>query len=446
MQPFFKPAHLTTKQTIHLIMKIHSISAGILLAGLLALGLSSCKDSCKNEMIYDANVPVYLSFEDLRKPITTQSSKSLEHPGKFWRKDGYLFVSDVNKGVHIYNVSNAATPYEMVFVNVPGVIDVAVKGNYLLADSYTDLLIMDISNPSQPTEVKRLNNVFSYNPFKVEANPGYPVVAPDETKGVVIGWEIKKVKDEYACTGGSNSVFLGNGGFEGDVMTTNSFGSGPATFSGGGSMAAFAVKGDYMYSVSPHSLSAYSIADPTNPSKTSEQSIGWNIETIVANGRFLFIGTQTGVQIFGTSNPATPDYISAFTHATACDPVIVQDDIAYVTLRTGTACAGINNQLDVLDVQHVQTPTLIKTYPMTGPWGLGIDGNILVICEAEHGVKIFNAANPNNILPIGNLSINVKDVIMYNGVALFIGNTGIWAYTYDSAGNFQAGGSISIVG
>lgn len=446
MQPFCKPSHLTIKQTIH-IMKLQSLSAGILLVGSLALGLSSCKDSCTNEMIYDANVPIYLSYEDLRQPATTKSSEVLEHPGKFWRKDGYLFVSDVNKGVHIYNVANAASPYEMVFVNVPGVMDVAVKGNYLLADSYTDLLILDISNPAQPSEVKRLNNVFTYNPFKVEANSGFPVVAPDETKGVVIGWEVKQVKDEYACAGGDKSVFLGGAVFGGDVMTTNSMGSGPATFSGGGSMAAFAVKGDYLYSVSTHSISAYSIADPTNPSKTSEQSIGWNIETIVANGRYLFIGTQTGVQIFGTTNPASPDYISAFTHATACDPVIVQDDIAYVTLRSGTPCAGIANQLDVLDVEHVQTPSLIRTYPMSGPWGLGIDGNILVICEAEHGVRVLNAADPNNILPITTISsLNVKDVIMYNGVALFIGTNGIWAYTYDSAGNFQAGGFISIVG
>lgn len=414
----------------------------------LALSLGSCNDTCKNEMIYDANVPVYLSYEELRKPVTLEPSKALEVPGKFWRKDGYLFVSDVNKGIHIYNVSNANAPYELVFVNVPGVVDVAVKGNYLLADSYTDLLVLDVSNPSQPTEVKRLNNVFPYNPFKVQANEGYPVAALDETKGVVIGWKIEKVKDEYACSGGGDPTFYNCANC--DFMASGAMGqsSAPATFSGGGSMAAFAVMGDYLYTVNSNTLFAYSIADPLNPSKTSEQTIGWDIETIVAYQRYLFIGTQSGMQIFGIqNNPGSPTYISAFTHATACDPVIVQDQTAYVTLRGGTPCQGINNQLDVLNVQNVQNPTLIRTYPMSGPHGLGIDGNVLAICEAGYGVRIYNAADPANLVQLSTLtSLNVTDVILYNGIALFIGETGIWVYTYDSAGNFQGGGSIGIVG
>jgi len=419
----------------------------VLTFGILAVGLSSCKDTCSKERIYDANVPVYLSFEELRQPVTVTASQTLEHPGKFWRKDNYLFVSDINKGIHVYNIGNAAAPYEMAFVNVPGVVDVAVKDNYLLADSYTDLLVLDISNPGQPAQVKRLNDVFSYNAFKVQPKEGYPVVQPDQTKGVVTAWKIEKVKDEYGCDGGP-SIFLGNGVAEtfGGIMSASP-GGGPAVFSGGGSMAAFAVKGDYLYSVDNSNLRAYSIADPMNPSLTSNLPIGWNIETIVAYERYLFIGTRSGLQIFGIQNAASPNYISGFTHATACDPVIVQDDIAYVTLRGGTPCQSFSNQLDVLNVQQINNPTLIRTYPMTGPHGLGIDGNILAICEAEHGVKIFNAADPANVQAIGSIpSLNVTDVIMHNGLALFIGSTGIWVYTYDANGNFQAGGSISIVG
>jgi len=424
-------------------MKKYSVFTVILSLTFITLGITSCKDSCKNEMIYDANVPIYLSYEELRKPITTKSSEILEHPGKFWRKDGYLFVSDVNKGVHIYNISNASAPYEMVFVQIPGVMDVAVKGNYLLADSYTDLLVLDVSNPSQPSEVKRLPNVFPYNAFKAEANTGFPVVAPDETKGVVIGWKVEQVKDEYACSGG-NKTFMG-GGIMNDIFTSSSIG--PSTFSGGGSMAAFAVNGDYLYTVDISKLHTYSIADASNPSKVSEQSIGWNIETIIANGRYLFVGTQTGLQIFGLQNPSSPNYISGFSHATACDPVIVQDDLAYVTLRNGTACNNASNQLDILNVQNINSPFLIKTYPMSRPHGLGIDGDVLVICEAEYGVKVFNAANPNNLINITSIpSLHVTDVIMHNGIALFIGSNGIFVYTYDSAGNFQPGGSISIVG
>lgn len=424
--------------------KVFSIGLTILA---LAGGLQSCKDNCTLETVYDANVPLYLSFEELRQPVTVMASSPLKKPAKFWRKDSYLFVSDLNTGIHIYNLSNANSPVEVAFVNVPGVVDIAVKENYLFADSYTDLLVIDISNPSNPFQVKRLNNVFPYNPFKVEANPGFPVVNPDETKGVVIGWKIEKVTDEFACNGGGSvfyscptcDVMSTGGGFMGNN-------SGPQTFSGGGSLAAFALLGDYLYTVDVNNIHAYLISDPVNPQKTSEQMVGWNIETIIAYERFLFLGSQTGLFIYGINNPAQPNFISMFSHATACDPVIVQNDIAYVTLRTGTNCTGNSNQLDVLNVENVNNPILIRTYPMSGPHGLGIDGNILVVCEADFGVKVFNANDPANLVTLNGINeINAKDVIMYNGVALFIGDSGIWIYTYDLNGNFSQGGTIPFV-
>jgi len=427
-------------------MKYIRFSAALCMSLLI---FSGCRDKCSVETIYDANVPVYLSYEELRKPVSLSASQVLEVPSKFWRTDNLLFVSDLNKGVHIYNISNPSAPQELVFVNIPGVVDVAVKGNYLLADSYTDLLVIDISNPASPQEIKRLNDVFPYNPFKAEAKAGYPVVEPDPAKGVVVSWNIEKIKDENACTPGANTMFYtmedmaGGGGFS---LTSNG-GGGPAVFSGGGSLAAFAVRGDFLYSVSPSSLSAYSIADPVNPSKTSEQQVGMNIETIVAYERFLFIGSQNGVFIYSLQNAATPVFAGQFTHATACDPVVVSEDIAYVTLRNGTPCLNGNNQLDVLNVNQVQNPVLIRTYPMTNPHGLGIDGQVLAICEATHGVKVFNAANPADLQSLQELNgLNVKDVIMYNGLAMFIGDNGIYLYTYNQSGNFAPAGVIAIAG
>lgn len=444
MQPFWFLVHQSSKSKSMNMKKVFSIGLTILA---LAGGLQSCKDNCTLETVYDANVPVYLSFEELRQPATVVASSPLKKPAKFWRKDDYLFVSDLNAGIHIYNVANSNAPIEMAFVTVPGVVDIALKDNYLYADSYTDLLVLDISNPASPVEIKRVLDVFPYNPFKVQANEGFPVVAPDESKGVVIDWKIEKVTDEAACNGGASifytcpncEVMNMGGGFLGNS-------AGPQTFSGGGSMAAFALMGNYLYTVDASTLHAYSIFDPLNPQKTSEQTVGWNIETIIAYERFLFLGSQTGLFIYGVNNPASPNFISAFSHATACDPVIVQDDIAYVTLRSGTNCQGNLNQLDVLNVENVNNPVLIRTYPMSGPYGLGIDGNVLAVCEAEFGVKVFNAADPANLVPLAGISsINVKDVIMYNGIALFIGDAGIFVFTYDSAGNFTPGGTIPYI-
>ncbi|KAK4305810.1 hypothetical protein Pmani_022331 [Petrolisthes manimaculis] len=94
--------------------------------------------------------------------------------------------------------------------------------------------------------------------------------------------------------------------------------------------------------------------------------------------------------------------LSEFTHLRSCDPVVTDGEYAYVTLREGIACANSSNQLDVLDVSTLTNPILVKSYPMTSPAGLGIDGNTLFICDGTSGLKVFDVADKleidNNLL------------------------------------------------
>jgi hypothetical protein len=43
-----------------------------------------------------------------------------------------------------------------------------------------------------------------------------------------------------------------------------------------------------------------------------------------------------------------PKYVGQFWHVTACDPVVVADGYAYVTLKGGNLCGSNVNRLDVL--------------------------------------------------------------------------------------------------
>jgi hypothetical protein len=72
---------------------------------------------------------------------------------------------------------------------------------------------------------------------------------------------------------------------------------------------------------------------------------------------------------------------------------------------------------------------------MTNPHGLGIDGDLLFICDGNAGMKVFNASNP---LTVGdNLiqqfsSIQATDVIPHNEVAILIGEDGLFQYSYSN--------------
>ncbi|MBK9190403.1 MAG: hypothetical protein IPM77_02290 [Crocinitomicaceae bacterium] len=102
-------------------------------------------------------------------------------------------MSEEDKGIHVINNSNPASPVVEGFMNIPGNTQMAVKGNYLYANSFIDLLVIDISNIADPKQVNRLNDVFSY--ATPATNDAYPVADVHSDRGVVIGWKIEKTKE-----------------------------------------------------------------------------------------------------------------------------------------------------------------------------------------------------------------------------------------------------------
>jgi hypothetical protein len=112
---------------------------------------------------------------------------------------------------------------------------------------------------------------------------------------------------------------------------------------------------------------------------------------------------------------------------------VVQDDLAYVTLRSGNECTGFTNQLEIIDIKNVSSPQLLETYPMTNPHGLGIDQSTLFICDGTAGLKIFDASDitsidKNQLAHYDN--VHAYDVIPFNNIVMMIGQDGIFQYDY----------------
>ena len=68
-----------------------------------------------------------------------------------------------------------------------------------------------------------------------------------------------------------------------DTSGPNSEGSGK-----GGSMAVFALKGNYLYTVDNQSLHVFQISSTENPVKVNDVTIGRDIETIYSLGDLMF--------------------------------------------------------------------------------------------------------------------------------------------------------------
>ena len=210
-------------------------------------------------------------------------------------------------------------------------------------------------------------------------------------------------------------------------------------------MARFAIVQDRMYSVGPRDLNVYNIANAAQPFHVGKSNIGWGIETIYPFKDKLFIGSTTGMFIFSVANPDNPVQTGQFAHVRSCDPVIADDTHAYVTLRSGTQCAGFTNQLDVLTLNNVTNPTLLKTYQLTNPHGLSKDGNTLFICDGKDGLKVYNAASPVSLQLVKQIpGLDTYDVIAFNSNAIVVASDGLYQFNYADLNNIKQVSKLSI--
>lgn len=217
----------------------------------------------------------------------------------------------------------------------------------------------------------------------------------------------------------------------------------------GGSLATFAISGDNLYTLSDGQLVTYDVSDAEN-SITKVQAYvttnyGQNItnlETIFPYKGYLCLGATDGMYIVDVSNPSSPQYVSHYEHVVSCDPVVVQDDVAYVTLRDGNRCWQDVNELHVVDISDATNPTAIKTYPMVSPYGLGVDGDMLFICD-DNKLKVFDCSDPASIRYIeGFDAISAVDVIPYDSVLMVLGEGELNQFSY-SVGNLTPLSSIT---
>jgi hypothetical protein len=395
----------------------------------------SCQD--KIEETYLVNEPQYMSYDELRTSFEVVEPQEIKQPGKLYFKDDLIFVNEYQKGIHVVYNEDPANPIVIKFIEIPGNVDLAIKGHILYADSYVDLLAIDISNLDDICIVTRIEEAFPY--IIPEVTEGM-IDDIDEEQGVITGWnKVEKTVEVEAGDVNYPQFRTWNTGF---IEMAAMSDAGPAV-SGqgigvGGSMARFTLYDQYLYAVDISMLRLFNVSTAASPSLESEISIGWNIETIFPYDEKLFIGSRTGMIIYSLENPSNPEYISEFWHASSCDPVVVEGDYAYVTLRAGNLCGNEFSQLDVIDISNINSPQLVKIYPMEEPYGLGIDNSVLFVCDGDAGLKIYNASDPKEIstnILAEYPDINAFDVIPLGKVLLMIGIDGLYQYDYSDLEN-----------
>jgi hypothetical protein len=214
----------------------------------------------------------------------------------------------------------------------------------------------------------------------------------------------------------------------------------------GGSMARFAISGNHLYTVDGSSLNIFDVSNATDPIFMGNHYLGQGIETIFPYQNHIFIGTQTGMLAYNIQKPTEPQFNFRVEHIQSCDPVVVKDNYAYVTLRGGTVCRNFSNQLDIIKMDdNFMNAQIVKSQQLTEPYGLGVVDNWLFICEGSHGLKAYDISDKENpVLKQTFSGVNAYDVIPLNGILLMIGQDGLQQYTFNEE-NISFLSKISVV-
>jgi hypothetical protein len=418
---------------------------------IFSISFTDCSDKCEETNHFVYYEPAYSTSAEIKAAVALVEPIPLSDIGRIYYKDGILFINESGKGIHIIDNRNPANPTPLHFLNIPGNYDLAIRGNTLYTDSYVDLVAFDISDLSNIREINRIERLFNnYTTMGM-------MVSSD--KGILTEW--KKVERVTVNETECNAIYQPWGGifYDGGIAmlanSSQSFSSkaafAPTTGSQtgiGGSMARFTINGDFLYGLDGSNLDVVDVSQQSQPSAKNEIPLSWDAETLFPHKDNLFVGTRTGMYILDLTLPAQPAVVSHYSHVRSCDPVVVEGDYAYVTLRSGSTCEGFTNQLEVIDISNLKNPVIKMTYPMTNPHGLGIDQGTLFICDGADGLKAYDATNVLSIS--GNQlahykDINAFDVIPFQNVAMVIGKNGLYQYDYSDIKNIKLISQLPIV-
>lgn len=247
----------------------------------------------------------------------------------------------------------------------------------------------------------------------------------DYENELIVGWEttteIRRV-EQTRNFGGLDDIAI--------AENADSGGTGQ-----GGSLARFKIVGDHLYAVDQTSINLFDISDVSNPVEGQDVFVSFDIETIFNRGDHLFLGGQRGMYIYDITDPAFPAYVSEFQHGTACDPVVVDGDYAYVTLRGGNTCGAVESGLYIVDISTIENPTLAVQYPMDEPHGLGIKDEKLFICDGASGLKVFDKTDIMDLTTLDVFGdIVTFDVIPQEDRLLLVGDDVLTQFTYTESG------------
>jgi len=365
---------------------------------IIFLALAGCFfffQACESDLgsvsaTYVEATAIYGDLDAIYNTELNAPAEAIGNPGKIYIAEEFILIGEEEKGIHVIDNTDSSNPQNVSFINVPGNREYFVNGNFLYAESYYDVVKIDISDPRNAVLEERANFVV-------------PLEYKNEAGESLLGFSFNEVTKELDPKSNFYQDVINNQyvyyDYAQQVIPASAV---PSSFAGNSAASSGTVNRityakDHVYILGSSTLNIIRDTPGSFEKVDAPNSLFWgnDKETIFPHGDNLFVGSRTSMDIYDISDAENPEQVYKFDHATSCDPVLPCEDVAYVTLRTAdfSPCPGNINALIVIDIENLNAPSQIDEIEMKSPFGMTVSNDKLYVGEGENGLKIFDVSN-----------------------------------------------------
>jgi len=133
--------------------------------------------------------PLYMNYSELRSAVQLEDPHDLTEISRIYLYKSLMFMNERNQGVHIIDNRFPANPRPIGFVRIPGNLDISIRGDFLYADSYVDLVTLDLTDINNIQEVSRQTDIFPFDAFQnIPFDIDFLTEDIDAGRGVIVGF------------------------------------------------------------------------------------------------------------------------------------------------------------------------------------------------------------------------------------------------------------------
>ena len=205
--------------------------------------------------------------------------------------------------------------------------------------------------------------------------------------------------------------------------------------SGNGSITKFTTQSGFLVTLNERDqIKTFDLSTPLLPELKWVYSVTIEPETLYPyKSDLLLIGSRQGALILTVLDDGSLQERSFISHEYGCDPVVADQDIMYVTVRSSRGCGQTrSNVLLIFDISNPDDPVEIGELSIEQPKGLALaDNDQLFVCSTEGLIDVDITDPTTPVVRERYENISCRDLIAFEGDLITQNQDGIQIYTID---------------